>query len=31
MWYENFSPTTDAEVRDLLARAAGAGAGAGAI
>ncbi len=22
LWYENFSPTSDAEVRDLLARAA---------
>ena len=22
LWYEDFSPTTDAEVRDLLARAA---------
>ena len=28
LWYEDFSPTTDAEVRDLLARAATATAGA---
>jgi predicted phosphoribosyltransferase len=25
LWYEDFSPTTDDEVRDLLARAAPAG------
>jgi predicted phosphoribosyltransferase len=28
LWYEDFSPTTDAEVRDLLARAATTPAGA---